>query len=117
MNLKGRSPLSVVLALAGLAHGAASVRAAPGLDPADRFQQEIVVGSHQTTVALFRDHALPARFYYVPLQPRLEETTRKIEGRDTTLPVFHLTIYQVQKRNEKVYEGGYLQFAATLALP
>jgi hypothetical protein len=65
---------------------------------------------------VIRDALRPEQWYYAPSQPRLSERVTSSGQRE---PEFNLVRYQFKdpENPEKLAEGGFLQFAMTLALP
>jgi hypothetical protein len=60
-------------------------------------------------VNLFRDHADPTQYYYLPTAPHL--TTRRDDDRHVDVPTLHLVVYRGARAN-----GGFLTFDVDLGL-
>ncbi|MFZ5950451.1 MAG: hypothetical protein ACOYXC_07085 [Candidatus Rifleibacteriota bacterium] len=64
-------------------------------------------------VTVIRDSHNPAKWYYIPEKPTLQE--RDSKNKNDPKPVFQLVTYQSPENEE--YDGGVLQFCVTLNLP
>lgn len=62
---------------------------------------------------VIRDYKKENRWYYVPIKPLLLE--RAPSNRENPKPAFQLVTYQAKKDSD-LYEGGILQFTATMAI-
>ena len=76
----------------------------------------VKLGNVTDRFTVIRDALRPEQWYYAPSQPRLSERVMSNGQRE---PEFALVRYQFKDPAdpEKLAEGGFLQFAMTLALP
>ena len=93
------------------AHSQASLAAEDIID-----EVPVKLGNVTDRFTVIRDALRPEQWYYAPSQPRLSERVMSNGQRE---PEFALVRYQFKDPAdpEKLAEGGFLQFAMTLALP
>lgn len=108
-----------VLALAGLALLVAprAVQAQASLASEDIIDEVVVkIGDESHRFTVIRDAINKDQWYYAPDQPRLSERRMSNGNRE---PEFTLVRYQFRDpaNPEALAEGGFMQFAITLALP